>query len=174
MGVSLVRAKLSSYAVGAFFGGMGGVCYAVAVGGASPNFSFSNSITILMMVVLGGMGNVWGVIIGALLVSWVNLNGLSQFGSWYNGQFNTNIDFPSYNFLIFGIILVLMMLFRREGLLPESRTRLIMREPSRTEMEDLGANIEAAEEEDEVILEEESEDELVGTETTGRSDGGAS
>jgi branched-chain amino acid transport system permease protein len=174
MGVSLVRAKLSSYAVGAFFGGMGGVCYAVAVGGASPNFSFSNSITILMMVVLGGMGNVWGVIIGALLVSWVNLNGLSQFGSWYNGQFNTNIDFPSYNFLIFGIILVLMMLFRREGLLPESRTRLIMREPSRTEMEDLGADIEAAEEEDEVILEEESEDELVGTETTGRSDGGAS
>ena len=170
MGVSLVKAKLSSYAVGAVFGGMGGVCYAVAVGGASPNFNFSNSITILMMVVLGGMGNVYGVIIGALIVSWVNLNGLSQFGSWYNTQFDSNIDFPSFNYLIFGVILVLMMLFRREGLLPESRTRLIMREPARTELEAVGADIEAADIE-EVALVDETDDELVGTETRGRSDG---
>ena len=97
------------------------------------------------MVVLGGMGNVWGVIIGALVLSWINLRGLSQIGDWYNSQFHTNIDFPSYNFLIFGVILVLMMLFRREGLLPESRTRQIMREPARTEMEAIGADIEAAE-----------------------------
>ncbi len=167
MGVPLVKAKLSAYAVGAVFGGMGGVAYAVAVGGASPNFSFSNSITILLMVVLGGMGNVWGVIIGALVIAWINLRGLSQFGDWYNGQFHTNIDFPSYNFLIFGIILVLMMLFRREGLLPESRTRQIMREPSRTEMEVLGADIAEAEAEIEI-----AEAELVRSDTSG-SDGGA-
>ena len=172
MGVSLVRAKLSAYAVGAVFGGLGGAAYATLVGSVFPNFSFNFSITILLMVVLGGMGNVWGVIIGALLISWLNYTGLAQIGNWYNTQFNTNIDFVSYNFLIFGVILVLMMLFRREGLLPESRTRLIMREPMRTEMEGLGADIEAAEEEDEVILEQETEDELVGTETTGRSDGG--
>ncbi|HEY3715889.1 MAG TPA: branched-chain amino acid ABC transporter permease [Jatrophihabitantaceae bacterium] len=172
MGVSLVKAKLSAYAVGAVFGGLGGVCYAVAVGGASPNFSFANSITILMMVVLGGMGNVYGVIIGALIVSWVNLNGLSQFGDWYNTQFNSNVDFPSYNFLIFGVILVLMMLFRREGLLPESRTRLIMREPARTEVEAVGADLEGIDADIEIA--EETEDELVSSETTKRSDGGES
>jgi branched-chain amino acid transport system permease protein len=134
MGVPVVRAKLSAYAVGAVFGGMGGVAYSSLVGGAFPNFSFSNSITILLMVVLGGMGNVWGVMLGAIVLSWINSRGLSQFGNWFNGQFHTHTDFPSYNFLIFGIILVLMMLFRREGLLPESRTRQILREPSRSEV----------------------------------------
>jgi branched-chain amino acid transport system permease protein len=141
MGVPLVRAKLSSYAVGAFFGGIGGVVYATQVNGVFPNFSFSNSITILLMVVLGGMGNVWGVIIGALVLSWINNTGLAQFGQLFNDQFGTNINFPSYNYLIFGVILVLMMLFRREGLLPEARTRQILREPARVEMESVGADI---------------------------------
>jgi branched-chain amino acid transport system permease protein len=113
------------------------------------------------MVVLGGMGNVWGVIVGALIIAWINLRGLAQFGDWFNGQFNTNVDFPSWNFLIFGILLVLMMLFRREGLLPESRTRQIMREPARTEMEEMGADLEAAE--TETTIAEEPEEELVGT-----------
>jgi branched-chain amino acid transport system permease protein len=166
MGVSLVRAKLSAYAVGAVFGGMGGVAYATLVGSVFPNFSFNFSITILLMVVLGGMGNVWGVIIGALLISWINYTGLAQIGDWYNTQFNTNVDFVSYNFLIFGVILVLMMLFRREGLLPESRTRLIMREPARTEMESVGADIEAAE--DTVAGVEEPEEELVTVDTAPR------
>jgi branched-chain amino acid transport system permease protein len=161
MGVPLVRAKLSAYAVGAVFGGIGGAAYAVAVGGASPNFSFANSITILLMVVLGGMGNVWGVIVGALIIAWINLRGLAQFGDWFNVRFNTNVDFPSWNFLIFGVLLVLMMLFRREGLLPESRTRQIMREPARTEMEEMGADLEAAEAE--TTIAEEPEEELVGT-----------
>jgi branched-chain amino acid transport system permease protein len=169
MGVSLVKAKLSAYAVGAVFGGLGGVAYATLVGSVFPNFSFNFSITILLMVVLGGMGNVWGVILGALVISWINYTGLGQFGDWYNTQFNSHVDFPSYNFLIFGVILVLMMLFRREGFLPESRTRLIMREPARTEMEAVGADIAAAEAETEIA--EETEDELVSTETTGRSDG---
>jgi len=171
MGVPLVRAKLSAYAVGAVFGGIGGAAYAVAVGGASPNFSFANSITILLMVVLGGMGNVWGVIVGALIVAWINLRGLAQFGDWFNGQFNTNVDFPSWNFLIFGVLLVLMMLFRREGLLPESRTRQIMREPARTEMEEMGADIEALE--PETMPVGEPEEQLVVRERTGSDGGGA-
>jgi len=172
MGVSLVKAKLSAYAVGAVFGGLGGVAYATLVGSVFPNFTFNFSITILLMVVLGGMGNVWGVILGALVISWINYTGLGQFGDWYNGQFNSHVDFPSYNFLIFGVILVLMMLFRREGFLPESRTRLIMREPARTEMEAVGADIAAAEAEIEIT--EETEDELVSSETTKRADGGES
>ena len=167
MGVSLVKTKLSAYAVGAVFGGLGGVCYATLVGSVFPNFSFNFSITILLMVVLGGMGNVWGVIIGALLIAWINYTGLAQFGNWFNGQFNTNVNFTSWNFLIFGVILVLMMLFRREGLLPESRTRLIMREPARTELEAVGSDIEAAEAE-EFAVSGVSEEELVAAEPAPR------
>ncbi|MEP6598789.1 MAG: branched-chain amino acid ABC transporter permease [Actinomycetota bacterium] len=143
MGIPLVKAKLSAYAVGAAFGGLGGVAYATLVGTTFPTFSFAYSITILLMVVLGGMGNVWGVIVGALALSWINSTGLAQFGDTFNSQFGTNIDFPGYNYLIFGVILVLMMLFRREGLIPERRTQRILREPSRTELEAVGSDVEA-------------------------------
>jgi branched-chain amino acid transport system permease protein len=141
MGVPLMRTKLSAYAVGAVAGGLGGVAFATHVGGVLPDsFSFAISITLLAMVVLGGMGNVWGVMIGALVLSWVNANGLKQIGSTVNSSFGTSIDFPSYNYLMFGLILVLMMLFRREGLLPESRTKLLLREPSRTDVESTGSD----------------------------------
>ncbi len=160
MGVPLVNAKLSAYAVGAFFGGLGGVAYSLHVGGALPDsFKYSNSILVLIMVVLGGMGNVWGVIIGAVALAWINNTGLAQLGSTFNSTFGTHVEIPNYNFLIFGVLLVLMMLFRREGFLPESRTRQILREPSRTELEAIGADVEAgqAENEDEFIDDSERE-----------------
>jgi hypothetical protein len=117
MGVPLMRTKLAAYAVGAFAGGLGGVAYASHTGAVSiDTFRFSVSIILLAMVVLGGMGNVWGVMIGALVLSWINSTGMSELGESVNGALGTNIDFPSYNFLIFGVLLVLMMLFRREGL----------------------------------------------------------
>ena len=94
------------------------------------------------MVVLGGMGNVWGVILGALVISWFNSTGLPQVGNAFNDAFGTHINFPSYNFLIFGCILVLMMLFRREGFVPEARTKLLLREPGRTDVESLGGDLE--------------------------------
>lgn len=144
MGVPLMRTKLSAYAVGAVAGGLAGVAFATHVGGVLPDrFNFSISITLLAMVVLGGMGNVWGVMLGALVLAWVNSTGLPQFGTSFNEQFGTNVNFPSYNYLLFGGILVLMMLFRREGILPESRTRLVLHEPSRTDMESLHADLES-------------------------------
>ena len=144
MGVPLVKAKLSAYAVGAFFGGIGGVAFASNVQAAfATSFNFQKSIFILIMVVLGGMGNVWGVLVGALVLSWINNTGMQEFGNSFNGWFGTSIEIPNYTFLIFGIILVLMMLFRREGLLPERRTQQIMREPSRTELESMGSDVEA-------------------------------
>jgi branched-chain amino acid transport system permease protein len=145
MGVPLMRTKLSAYAVGAVAGGLGGAAFALLINGVLPDrFNFSISIILLAMVVLGGMGNVWGVIIGALAISWVNNTGLSQAGNAVNETFGTNFNFPSWNFLLFGLVLVLMMLFRREGILPEARTRLVLREPGRTEAESLGADMEAA------------------------------
>jgi len=129
MGVPLMRSKLAAYAVGAFSGGIGGVAFATHVNGVfADRFSFSISIILLAMVVLGGMGNVWGVIVGALAISWVNSTGLPAFGETVNSALGTNINFPSYNFLLFGGILVFMMLYKREGLLPESRLKQILHE----------------------------------------------
>ena len=129
MGVPLMKSKLSAYAVGAFTGGIAGVAFAAYVGGVyADRFTFSISIILLAMVVLGGMGNVWGVIIGALIIAWVNSTGLQAFGDTVNGAIGTNINFPSYNFLLFGGILIFMMLFKREGLLPESRLKEILHE----------------------------------------------
>jgi branched-chain amino acid transport system permease protein len=148
MGVPLMRTKLAAYAVGASFGGLGGVAYATHVGGVIPDqFKFSISITLLAMVVLGGMGNVWGVAVGALGLAWVNSTGLAQGGDAFNSAFSTNINFPSHNFLLFGAVLVLFMLFRREGLLPETRTRQVLQEPERGEIESLGADMEGTAEE---------------------------
>lgn len=138
MGVPLMRSKLAAYAVGAFMGGMGGVVYAVHNNSVFPDrFNFAISIILLAMVVLGGMGNVWGVIVGALVLAWFNSTGLPQFGDSFNTQFGTDINFPSYNYLFFGMILVLMMLFRREGLFPETRTRQVLQEAERSDAEEL-------------------------------------
>lgn len=154
MGVPLMKTKLAAYAVGAFAGGLGGAAFATLVNGVYvERFNFSVSIILLCMVVLGGMGNVWGVIVGALLVSWVNSTGLSQVGKAVNSILGTEINFPSYNFFLFGVVLVLMMLFRREGILPEARTRILLHEPERGEAESLGADSEYAEAEEEITVE---------------------
>ncbi|GLY30658.1 branched-chain amino acid ABC transporter permease [Kineosporia sp. NBRC 101731] len=143
MGVPLMRIKLSAYAVGAAFGGIGGVCYATHVGGVlADRFNFSVSITLLAMVVLGGMGNVWGVTVGALVLAWINSTGLAQLGNVWNDATGSNVNFASHNFLIFGAVLVLFMLFRREGLIPETRTKQVLQEPERGEIESLGAEME--------------------------------
>lgn len=129
MGVPLMRTKLLSYAVGAFAGGLGGVAFATHVNGVyAERFNFAISIFLLAMVVLGGMGNVWGVILGAFVLSWVNGTGLVAFGDTFNTQFGTSIDFASFTFLLFGLVLIFMMLYRREGLLPESRLKLVLHE----------------------------------------------
>jgi branched-chain amino acid transport system permease protein len=140
MGVPLMRTKLSAYAIGAVAGGIAGVAFAIHVSAVLPDrFRFDISITLLAMVVLGGMGNVWGVTVGALALAWINSTGLPKAEDAFNSAFHTDL---SFQFLVFGSILVLMMLFRREGLIPEARTRLVLREPGRTEAEALGADME--------------------------------
>ena len=133
MGVPLMRTKLSAYAVGAFSGGIGGVAFATHVNGVfADRFNFSISIILLAMVVLGGMGNVWGVLVGALLIAWINSTGLPAFGDLVNNTFGTDINFPSYAFLLFGGVLIFMMLYKREGLIPESRLKAILHEADDT------------------------------------------
>ena len=155
MGVPPVNVKLLAYAVGAFFGGIGGVANATAITTAvSPSgFDFGKSVLVLLMVVLGGMGNVWGVLMGAFLLAWLNSAGLKQIGVQIDQIFGTSIAdvLPRYNYIILGLLLVLMMLFRREGLFPESRTRALLMTPSRTEAESLGAESLEAEAETEAL-----------------------
>jgi branched-chain amino acid transport system permease protein len=73
------------------------------------------------MVILGGMGNIWGVIFGACFLSYLDREGLSNVGTWINGHFGTHLAVPLYEFGIFGAIIVIVMLFRPEGLIPSSR-----------------------------------------------------
>jgi branched-chain amino acid transport system permease protein len=122
MGVPLMRTKTWSYATGAFFGGVAGAYYASYNGGAFPDeFFFNISVFILCMVILGGMGNIWGVIFGACFLEYLDREGLANVGAWVNGHFGTHLDVPLYEFGIFGVILVVVMLFRPEGLIPSSR-----------------------------------------------------
>lgn len=85
MGVPLMKTKLWSYAVGAFAGGVGGAFYATIVGTVNvDSFTFAFSIIILCAVILGGMGNVWGAILGGVVITWFNYTGLVWGGRMFN------------------------------------------------------------------------------------------
>ena len=140
MGVPLMRTKTWAYAAGAFFGGIAGAYYASFKSGTFPDdFFFNISIFILCMVILGGMGNIWGVIMGGGFLAYLNQEGLGNIGGWINERFATGtaewvkvfdepIDVPLYQFGIFGVILVLVMLFKPEGLIPSTRRKLEFQE----------------------------------------------
>jgi len=117
MGVPLMRTKTWAYAIGAFFGGVAGAYYASFKQGAFPaDFFFNVSIFLLCMVILGGMGSVWGVILGGVVLGWLNVAGLAIIGSDLGIQ-----DVPKYQFGIYGVIIVIVMLFRPTGLIAERR-----------------------------------------------------
>jgi len=124
MGVPLMRTKTWAYALGAFFGGIAGAFYASFKSGAFPSdFYFNISVFLLCMVILGGMGSVWGVIAGGMILSWLNVEGLAVIGARFNDAAGTNIEIAKYQFGIYGVIIVVMMLFRPVGLIPERRRK---------------------------------------------------
>ena len=125
MGVPLMRTKTLAYAIGAFFGGVAGAYFAEYTTGANPDsFSFNFSVFVLVMVILGGIGNVWGVMVGAALLAYLNQAGLADTGAWINEHLHVSIDVPQYEFGIYGVILLIVMLFRPNGLIPEKRHKL--------------------------------------------------
>jgi branched-chain amino acid transport system permease protein len=124
MGVPLMRTKTWAYAMGAFFGGIAGAYLKSRDGGAFPgDFGFDFSIFVLVMVVLGGMGSIWGVILGGALLSYLNLAGIANVGGWINTTFGGNRDLTIYSSGIYGTILVLVMLIRPVGLIPSARAK---------------------------------------------------
>jgi len=123
MGVPLMRTKTWSYAIGAFFGGVAGAFYASFKSGAFPaDFYFNISVFLLSMVILGGMGSIWGVILGGMILGYLNVEGLATLGSELQGA-GIDFDPTKYQFGFYGAIIVLMMLFRPSGLIPERRHR---------------------------------------------------
>ena len=124
MGIPLMRTKTWAYAIGAFFGGVAGAYVASFNSGAFPSqFHFNISIFLLCMVILGGMGSLWGVVIGGAILAWLNVEGLANIGAWANAHTPLNVEVAKYEFGIYGIIIVLMMLFRPVGLIPERRRK---------------------------------------------------
>ena len=134
MGVPLVRTKLMAYAVGAAFGGISGAFLGTFLNSVNANlFQFGFSIFILAMVILGGLGSIPGVVIGAVALSFVNSYLIPDvLDQGFVGEFVKDIgldfSFQQVSFGVFGFILVLMMVLRPEGLLPERRRKIELTE----------------------------------------------
>ena len=120
MGINTRNIKLLAFAMGASFAGLAGGLFASMQGFISPeSFGLLESITVLAMVVLGGMGNIWGVIVGALLLSFVPELLRHTVGPMQHSLFGRMIVEPEViRMLLFGLALMLMMLFRPAGLWP--------------------------------------------------------
>ncbi len=124
MGVNLVRTKLWAYAIGAALGGFAGVFLGTYNNTVNVDqFEFGFSVFILSMVIVGGMGNIWGVILGAVALSMFNRYGIQQLNG-VPDKFGLNFDLTSVNFGIFGFFLLAMMVLRPEGFIPSSRRRI--------------------------------------------------
>ncbi len=125
MGVPLVRTKLLAYATGAAFGGISGAflgSYLNTVN--SEQFQFSFSIFVLAMIILGGLGNIWGVVLGAVVLSFANTYLIPDVLNELPAKVGLDFDLTELSFGIFGFLLVIMMVLRPEGLLPERRRKL--------------------------------------------------
>ena len=135
-GINTVTTKLLAFALGATTAGLAGVYNASKLTIVSPDqFLFTVSFTVLAMVILGGMGNIWGVAAGAFIVYMIqvvvlkNINAVLEtihFPAFDVGPVHVdlvNVPFVEYQFLLYGIALVLMMLKRPEGLFPSQRRR---------------------------------------------------
>src|SRR6266496_2090797 len=142
MGINPVRTKLLAFAMGATFSGFAGAFYAAYISGIFPSvFDFSASIIILCIVILGGLGNINGVIVGGIVIMMADrlfLPALKDFLAGllkhtilpalsYNHTLQTVVEQNAnpilYRFLLFGLTLVIMMSVRPEGLLPSQQIR---------------------------------------------------
>ncbi|MEA2633462.1 MAG: branched-chain amino acid transport system permease protein [Chloroflexota bacterium] len=135
-GINTVTTKLLAFSLGASFSGFAGTYYASKLFLVVPeSFSFQAvSVVVLVMVVLGGMGNIRGVIVGAILIYFIQTYLLIQLPNWIDSATSAlNIDFLTKlgiggyvqrsNYLIFGIILAGIMLLRPQGLIPSAQRK---------------------------------------------------
>jgi branched-chain amino acid transport system permease protein len=124
MGVPLVRTKLLAYGTGAAFGGMSGAFLASLLNTVNADqFQFSFSIFILGMIILGGLGSIEGVVLGAIVLTYINFRLIPDVLNDVPSKVGLDFDLTQLSFGIFGFLLVIMMVLRPEGLLPERRRK---------------------------------------------------
>jgi branched-chain amino acid transport system permease protein len=122
MGIPTVRVKLLAYAMGAAFGGMAGTFLGSWFGTVNADqFAFSFSIFVLAMIILGGLGSIWGVTLGALALSFINTRLIPDVLNTVPSKIGLDFDLTELGFGIFGFLLVIMMVLRPQGLIPEKR-----------------------------------------------------
>jgi branched-chain amino acid transport system permease protein len=129
MGIPAVRTKLLAYSIGATFGGMSGAflgAYYTTVN--AGQFAFSFSIFVLAMIIVGGLGSIWGAVLGALLLSYINFYLIPDVFNSVPGTFGLDFSLTDLSFGIFGFLLVLVMVLRPQGLFPERRRKLELTE----------------------------------------------
>ena len=135
MGINTRNIKLLAFAMGASFGGVAGGMFSAIQGFISPeSFVLVESVMVLAMVVLGGMGNIWGVILGAILLSFVPEVLRYTVAPLQEALFGRMLLDPEViRMLLFGLALVLMMLFRPAGILPSAVRKRELRRPRRAD-----------------------------------------
>jgi branched-chain amino acid transport system permease protein len=122
MGVPAVKTKLLAYGTGAAFGGMSGAYLGSFLNTVNADqFQFYFSILILGMVILGGLGSIWGVVLGAIVLSFINFWLIPDVLNDVPGKIGLEFDMTQISFGIYGFLLVIMMILRPQGLLPERR-----------------------------------------------------
>jgi branched-chain amino acid transport system permease protein len=129
MGIPLVRTKLAAYALGAAFGGIAGAflgSYTTLI--SADQFQFGFSIFVLSMVIVGGLGSIWGVVLGALLLANINYYLLPDVLNNLPSKLGLNFSLTDLQVSIFGFLLVIVMVLRPQGLLPERRRRVELTE----------------------------------------------
>jgi branched-chain amino acid transport system permease protein len=147
MGIDPVRTKLLAFSMGATFSGFGGAFYGAYIAGVFPGaFQFSTSIIILCAVILGGIGNIYGVIVGGLVIETADRLFLPALKDFFTNLMNHSVlpalasqktlhDIVAqnanpilYRYLLFGLVLVIMMAVRPEGLIPNAQRRMELHE----------------------------------------------
>jgi branched-chain amino acid transport system permease protein len=128
LGVNTVNTKLTAFAMGALFGGLAGAFFGARQGFINPrSFEFLESATILAIVVLGGMGSLVGVAVAAVAV----IGGIELLREldWLKNIFGRDFDPGQYRMLIFGLAMVLMMVWRPRGLIAARHPSIVLHEP---------------------------------------------
>jgi branched-chain amino acid transport system permease protein len=125
MGIPLVKTKLLAYSVGAAFGGMAGAFFGTYYTTVNAGqFAFGFSIFILAMVIIGGLGSIWGAVVGGLALGYINNYLIPDVLNDLPSKFGLHFQLTQVEFGIFGFLLVIMMVLRPQGLIPERRRRL--------------------------------------------------
>ncbi len=125
MGIPSVRTKLMAYSMGAAFGGMSGAFFGTYFTVVNADqFQFGFSIFILAMVIIGGLGSIWGAVAGGLLLGYINYYLIPDVLNSLPSKFGLNFQLTEIEFGIYGFLLVIMMILRPQGLIPERRRRL--------------------------------------------------